>query len=97
MPCGKESSPRIAIGRKLLTEEPPCVVQMAQLVIRPHSSSPNETATTGTVETTNRGRDRAMAQPQRLARLLEAQAASARVARGLLPQQFPADGERRGR
>ena len=24
MPCGKESSPRIAIGRKLLTEEPSC-------------------------------------------------------------------------
>ena len=24
MPCGKESSPRIAIGRKLLTEDPSC-------------------------------------------------------------------------
>jgi hypothetical protein len=24
MRCGKESSPRIAIGRKLLTEEPSC-------------------------------------------------------------------------
>ena len=24
MPCGKENSPRIAIGRKLLTEEPSC-------------------------------------------------------------------------
>ena len=57
-------------------------IQMAQLMIRPHSSSPNETATTGTVETTNRGRDRARAQRQRPALLLEAQVASARVACG---------------
>jgi glycine/D-amino acid oxidase-like deaminating enzyme len=34
MPCGKESSPRIAIGRKLLTEEPSCEAEDVERLTR---------------------------------------------------------------
>ena len=38
MPCGKESSPRIAIGRKLLTEEPSCEAE--DMTAPPTSAAP---------------------------------------------------------
>src|SRR5271167_1365423 len=41
MPCGKERSPRIAIGRKLLTEEPSCeAVDMTALETFTTASKP---------------------------------------------------------